>query len=558
MTKVSVVNMIPKYWSDEQNQDAEPGLSVNPANPDEIVATAFTWDNPAGSSALSPAMLGAWAPVYLSTDEGKTWSLQFILPSGVGAIFPTFDVTVRFSGNKNNLYAGLISAVSSQIVITRTPHPTVHMNTLTTIPGDQPFIEAATHGGKDKVFVGINAFGGALVNQSQDANAGPPPSGFAPVSIDSRNHSGGPGVRTAIHRDGTVYIAFFSQNAGAGAGWDVVVVKDTNWGNSLPNYQSLVDSGDLKQGVRVATGINPLGFHWENPNFGNDRHGFDMAIAVDPHKPKRLYIVYSDGFSTSDNTLHLRQSVDGGITWQPDVRTIVRAKNPGIAVNESGDVGFLYQQLIGPVAGPLNWMTVFEQTKDNFASFDSQILANVPSSVPVPATVMATYIGDYAKLQAHGENFYGIFSANNTPDLSHFPSGVHYQRNANFTTKILLANDDITPVPSSIDPFFFIVKEHKEHKELKEERHEEHQKFESLTDTGKIASLIFDHFGDFEGFVLETRSGKKEFLGCEMELKALAERAWRERLRIIVKTDLLDPHRILAIILQHPPDPFGI
>jgi hypothetical protein len=32
---------------------------------------------------------------------------------------------------------------------------------------------------------------------------------------------------------------------------------------------------------------------------------------------------------------------------------------------------------------------------------------------------------------------------------------VSYQRNANFTTHTLLRNDGVTPVPISIDPFFF-------------------------------------------------------------------------------------------------------
>jgi hypothetical protein len=37
---LKVVNMIPNSWSDEQNQDCEPNLSVNPANPAEIIGTA--------------------------------------------------------------------------------------------------------------------------------------------------------------------------------------------------------------------------------------------------------------------------------------------------------------------------------------------------------------------------------------------------------------------------------------------------------------------------------------------------------------------------------------
>jgi hypothetical protein len=34
---------------------------------------------------------------------------------------------------------------------------------------------------------------------------------------------------------------------------------------------------------------------------------------------------------------------------------------------------------------------------------------------------------------------------------------VSYQRNANFTTQTLLNVDNATPVPISIDPFFFSV-----------------------------------------------------------------------------------------------------
>jgi hypothetical protein len=53
--------------------------------------------------------------------------------------------------------------------------------------------------------------------------------------------------------------------------------------------------------------------------------------------------------------------------------------------------------------------------------------------------------------------FYGIFSANNTPDRANFPSGVTYQRNADFNAHTLLGLDGVTPVAVSIDPFFFTV-----------------------------------------------------------------------------------------------------
>ena len=74
--------------------------------------------------------------------------------------------------------------------------------------------------------------------------------------------------------------------------------------------------------------------------------------------------------------------------------------------------------------------------------------------------------------------------------------------------------------------------------------------------TGKIAGLIFDRFGDFEGFVLDTEDGERKFLSREKEMEELAEHAWRERLRISVWAECDEPHRPLSIIVREPPAPF--
>jgi len=68
---LTVVNMTPQSLSGEQNQDSEPQIAVNPANPREIVGSAFTPD-PAG---------GSLAPVYVSEDGGLTWALAPIIPT---------------------------------------------------------------------------------------------------------------------------------------------------------------------------------------------------------------------------------------------------------------------------------------------------------------------------------------------------------------------------------------------------------------------------------------------------------------------------------------------
>ena len=66
-----LVNMIPKSLSGETNQDSEPHLTVNPANPNQIIGTAFS-PNPGG---------GPFAPVYMSLDGGNTWALNPSCPA---------------------------------------------------------------------------------------------------------------------------------------------------------------------------------------------------------------------------------------------------------------------------------------------------------------------------------------------------------------------------------------------------------------------------------------------------------------------------------------------
>jgi murein tripeptide amidase MpaA len=74
--------------------------------------------------------------------------------------------------------------------------------------------------------------------------------------------------------------------------------------------------------------------------------------------------------------------------------------------------------------------------------------------------------------------------------------------------------------------------------------------------TGKIAGLLFDRFGNFEGFLLDTEDGERRFTSREKDVAELAERVWRERLRITVWAERDEPHRLLSIIVREPPASF--
>jgi hypothetical protein len=73
-----------------------------------------------------------------------------------------------------------------------------------------------------------------------------------------------------------------------------------------------------------------------------------------------------------------------------------------------------------------------------------------------------------------------------------------------------------------------------------------------LEETGKVDGLIHDHFGDFIGFILETELARHHrYESRERPVQELAERAWRERIRVTVVSEPHEPHIPLAVILRH-------
>src|SRR3954468_24993323 len=104
-----IINMVPLSQSYESNQDSEPNLAVNPDNPNEMVATAFT-PNPMG---------GKFAPIYVSIDGGETWSLNSIVP-GNNPVTGTHDITGGFATAGNPLFAANLNGLNGKMQILRT------------------------------------------------------------------------------------------------------------------------------------------------------------------------------------------------------------------------------------------------------------------------------------------------------------------------------------------------------------------------------------------------------------------------------------------------------
>jgi len=476
--KVLIVNIIPRQMSFETNNDSEPNLDVSPTNPLHMAASAFTPDPTGGPN----------APIFISRDGGKTWTINSIVPGGNNDN-GTGDITLRFSRTTDKLYAAILRG--------DVPQGTLRMNILRTddfaspatmtVLGsrdrmDQPYVQTMTTStgtAKDIVFIGDNDFNTndgrtATLDFSNDAATGN--GSFRSRRIDPRGAPGGadaPSIRAAVHTDGTVYCAFmhFLSAGGPGATLirrDIVVVRDDNFGVGSNPFTALKDPGNNLAGRIVAP--NRL-VPFINKNFmGQERIGSSLSIAVDPRpsQSSTVFLAWADRVGQNDYTLHVRRSTDRGVTWSSsDLLTITNATNPALAINSNGRIGFLYQQYTGPftpfqVSAANHWETHLRRSTDGI-SWDDLVLCRTPANVP--AATGRPYLGDYLHLLTVGKDFFGIFSANNTPDRANFPAATPpngqliYQRNCDFDTHKLFDVNGTTRIDPSIDPFFFKVTE---------------------------------------------------------------------------------------------------
>ena len=98
---------------------------------------------------------------------------------------------------------------------------------------------------------------------------------------------------------------------------DIFTVAGVNSVNPV----AFTDTGDLQQGVRIATGVN-------NPFLslflGQQRIGGDLSIAVDPNDSATVYVCYGDQQGGTYSLL-VRKSTDSGATWSGNLRTIANA-----------------------------------------------------------------------------------------------------------------------------------------------------------------------------------------------------------------------------------------
>jgi len=427
--KVLVVNCIPQDRSDESNDDTEPSLAVNPANPNQIFIVANTpLDDGKGDG-----------PIYYSSDGGYTWNLFFEVPGGGGN-----DQMLALTQSQR-LYLSILLSGTSILSVQRddTPPSGTALPTFDTRIGvDQPWAEAISSGGKDYLYIGYGIANSATLDICFDAGVGMPD--YTQLHLDPRNAllQTGSEIRPVANSDGTIYVAYKGWRSATGNDvWsDIVVARDDNWGHD--NFGNLIDLSDNLAGRLVATNVHlsialsPIA----------RRPLSDLAIAVDPAHSCVVYLAWGD-IDGGGYVLRVRRSTDKGKTWSGDLITAPNATLACLAINSEGVVGFMYQRLAGN-----RWETHFRRSPDG-VNWDAPLTLACTA-----AAAIGQFVGDYARVVAVGKDFYGVFPAVNDPDPQHFPCGVKFGRNYRGPNPWqLLSSDRTSEIQPSVDPFFFKI-----------------------------------------------------------------------------------------------------
>src|ERR1700732_58193 len=257
---VKVVDLIPASLSGETNQDSEPFLAVQMANPQVMVASAFT-PNPISTTGN--------APVYVSEDAGNTWVLSAITPVQRMTCDITHAMSIGENHPRGDLHAGTLACAAS-ITLDESESDDVSSSAVMNVQSsrtnvDQPFVRALAFANVDHIYIGLNDLSQssgrtATVDVSLDGGAT-----YKSFPIEARKTMGqdGPSVRPAGGGDNTVYAAFFGwrEFSGTVATSDVVVVRDDTAATGANPFQALKDPSDKLPGRLVAKNVS---IPWSN------------------------------------------------------------------------------------------------------------------------------------------------------------------------------------------------------------------------------------------------------------------------------------------------------
>jgi uncharacterized repeat protein (TIGR01451 family) len=424
-----VNNTDPNLTNTDTFNDGETSITVNPANPNEVVVTAFSggW--------------GANAPLWQSTDGGNIWTKQFTIPAppGVAATGCPCDQAIDYgTGNQmsgtfliSDIFSGTTTdpgsaAAWNWLVIAGVTQPTNFNNSPPPGGVDQPWLLVnvdPTIPAQDNVYTAYDDFtngsncGGDACIERVSASYGVNPPNFT-ADNQSGTATGGinPGHRLAVDpRNGFVY-SLFQRNIAAGNGGskniDYMLNRSTDGGTTWT-------LNGMAGGIIVANADSTQ----PTPKFGTVNAllgGVDHA-GVDPNNGDVYYVYGNRDAGTGNDRLAIRRIQDdgaGGVTVGAEnfVTGQVEAAIPSVAVASNGIVGVFYYTFDG--LSPDNFPTFsahLAQSNDQGVTFSDQVLLTFLSSAMDNGNSRQRVLGDYMQMKAVDTCFFGAFTGNGVP-----------------------------------------------------------------------------------------------------------------------------------------------
>jgi len=420
---VVVSNTDPNLTNTDMLGDQETTIAINPANPSEIVISAFS-----GS-------WGANAPIWQSADGGNIWTKRFTVPvpTGLGPGCPCDQAFDYGRGNllsgtflKTDVYSGTTSDPTSSAAWGWLTSMGVAVRTNSTGIGnvDQPWLlvnRDTANASQDNVYVAYDDFSmlprGMQIAVAQGSN--PPDFTIDNSAGTSLNCIGGncvnPGHRLAVDSgNGYVYSIFQDLVTGDLGGFfnlNYMLNRTTDsgstWGVNGSPTGIVVANADTTQASPKFGTVNAL--------LGGIDH-----VTVDASNGDVYYVYGNRDAVTFNNRLSIIRLTDDGmgglIIGSPHFVTgQVQAALPSVAVTSNGTVGVLYTTFDGFLAGLPQFTAHFATSTDQGTSFTDNTLLTFLSSDADNGDPGQRVLGDYNQVKAVGTTFYGVFTGNGVP-----------------------------------------------------------------------------------------------------------------------------------------------
>jgi hypothetical protein len=398
-------------------QETEPSITVNPANPRNIVGT---WKQDVGPDSTRSDLIGS------SLDGGRTW--------------------------RRSTIPGLSKCTGG-----------------TADGGSDPWVSAGVDGtvyfsGLAPHFQGDTALNAVVASRSQDGGE----TWRVPATISPPDHEGNemPAITASPRRPGRAYVVWadfataainFSTTNDRGATWSAPVVVDPPIPDALDLVPRLVVLPDetlvtVFARAEFAIGLGKIyaarsldgGASWTAPveiaaaplpGFFDPETGEELPqpqfenVAVAPDGS--VYVAVEANTSPSAGALSVFRSRDGGASWtrvsSPGVGAY--AFEPAIAVDSDGTVGITWYDLRNdrPGDGALSGDVWFAGSQDRGASWRETHVAG-PTDLRTGALPRQNHVGEYQGLAAVGDRGFAAIFALAAPFATDGPTDIFVAR----------------------------------------------------------------------------------------------------------------------------------